>query len=329
VAADAEMLEIDAMEDALSPVDEGTEQVRELISSIELCHHKAERWIHNIIESIGAGGSDKGLGTRSPGPLHEAEEIWAAASRVLSNWCMGRGPDPADGAIGDLPAAALTERLGARSPLKVWQVERVISKIDSLMYFPPPTSDPSAGFTWLLLYDDDGEPAYRKECPDPYADHEEFWRATAKTIIRDTHEGRDAPLSLALAVDMLWPCHWDFTANLEIVIAAIGGDLETGRPFAACGRNIGRLPGRDRYESLCRSLRAFVLGSTLEVDTDPEVVASLGPPTLEKRWLAASLEKTIRLQLDPHDALRDLFLLPGPSWIHDGEATGGKGGAET
>ena len=43
----------------------------------------------------------------------------------------------------------------------------------------------------------------------------------------------------------------------------------------------------------------------------------LGTPTPEKQWLAASLDKTIRLQLDPPAALQKLFDLPGPDWIHD------------
>jgi hypothetical protein len=87
LTTDAEMLSIDAMEDALAPLDAGVEAVRELISSLELCHHKAGRWVHNILEAIGAGGSTKGLGTRDPGPLHDAEQVWSAACGALSAWC--------------------------------------------------------------------------------------------------------------------------------------------------------------------------------------------------------------------------------------------------
>jgi hypothetical protein len=303
------------------------DEVRELISSLELCHHKAERWVHNIVEAIGTGTTDKGLGTRPPGPLHEAEEVWAKACEVLSDWCADRRPKSAEGVIGTVRASGLTARLGARSPLKEWQVQRVIEKIDSLVHFPPPTTDPSADFTWLLLGDDATGLTYRDECPARYADHGDFWRATARTIIRDTHDGRDAPLSLALAIDMLWPCHWDFVANLDVVLGAIGGDLEPDRPFAACGRNIGLLPGRDRFKSVCRALQAFCAGSAPEADADPEVLAALGPPTPTKRWLAASLDKTIRLQLDPHEELSVVFFLPGPSWIHNGQPVDGRDGA--
>ena len=71
---DSEIMAIDRMEDHIAPIDPKVAQIRELISSLELCHHKAERWVGNIIKAIGAGETSKGLGTRSPGQRHPAEE---------------------------------------------------------------------------------------------------------------------------------------------------------------------------------------------------------------------------------------------------------------
>ena len=64
VDADEEMREIDRLEDELSPLPEPIPRIRKLISTLELCHHKAERWVTNIIEAIGEGDTSKGLGTR-------------------------------------------------------------------------------------------------------------------------------------------------------------------------------------------------------------------------------------------------------------------------
>ena len=50
-------------------------------------------------------------------------------------------------------------------------------------------------------------------------------------------------------------------------------------------------------------------------DKLPMLLGVLGDPTPEKKWLAASLAKTIRLQLDPPDELRVLSALSGPNWI--------------
>jgi hypothetical protein len=61
---DSEILAIDKMEDHIAPIAANVSKIRELISSLELCHHKAERWISNIIEAIGTGETRKGLGTQ-------------------------------------------------------------------------------------------------------------------------------------------------------------------------------------------------------------------------------------------------------------------------
>jgi hypothetical protein len=319
VSADGEILRIDAMEDDLVPLADGVAAVRELISTLELCHHKAGRWVDNILEGIGAGGSSKGLGTREPGRLHDAERVWQAACDALSAWCAGCPAQSLDGDVGTAAASRLAARLGDRTPLKEWQVQRVVEKIRSLIHWPPTTDDPSADFTWLLFSDTETELTYRGDCPVRFAEHEEFWRTTARTIIRDTQDGHEAPISLALAIDMLWPCHWDFVGSLETVLGAIGGDLEPDRPFAACARNIGLLPDRERYELVSRTLRVFCGESEPNSDADPDVLAVVGAPTPEKTWLAASLDKTIRLQLDPPDELRKVVAFPGPSWIHDPE----------
>jgi hypothetical protein len=48
---------------------------------------------------------------------------------------------------------------------------------------------------------------------------------------------------------------------------------------------------------------------------DKDLLALLGKPTEAKKWLAASLGKTIRLQLSPPAELRAMCALAGPDWI--------------
>ncbi len=310
---DSEILQIDAMEDELAPLSPGIEAARELISSIELCHHKARRWVGNAIEAIGAGQTAKGLGTRDPGHLHDAEKVWEAVCDCLSSWCAGQPAESFEETAGPVSVADL----GPRTPLKEWQVQRVIEKIRSLIHWPPSTDDPSAGYTWIIFSDGTNGSTYRSECPKRFAEHEEFWQATVRTVIRDTHNGNDAPISLGLAIDMLWPCHWAFVSNLHVVLGAIGGGLDPDRPFAACGRNIRLLPDRKYSELISRTLQKFCGAPVPISDADPAVLELLGTKTPEKQWLAASLEKTIRLQLDPPVALLALYDFPGPAWIND------------
>jgi hypothetical protein len=313
--ADSEITAIDEREDHIAPIGANVSKVRELISSLELCHHKADRWVYNIIEAIGAGETTKGLGTRSPGQQHPSETVWQNACAALSAWCAGCPSTVVDLPIGTIPASRLLAGLGERSPLKEWQVQRVIEKIRSVIYWSRSCDDPAAQYVWILLSAGEYESAYLDQCPEHYAEHEGFWRTTTRTIIHDTENGNEADLSLALAIDMLWPCHWRFVENLQIVIDAIGGNLNPEGPFAACGRNITLLPNRCRMEIISDTLRVFYGDPESGREVDRDLLALLGNPTEAKKWLAASLDKTIRLQLSPPAELHAKSALAGPAWI--------------
>jgi len=191
----------------------------------------------------------------------------------------------------------------------------VIEKIRSAIDWPRSVDDPTTQYVWLLLGGGEYELAYRNECPEHYEEHEELWLRTVRTIIHDSENGAEADLSLGLAIDMLMPCHWSFVDNLRIVLDAIGGRLNPEQPFAACGRNIGLVPLRDRMEVVCSALNAFCEAGEPSRTPQRDLLEVLGQNTPERRWLAASLDKTIRLQLDPPAELRAISALTGPDWI--------------
>jgi hypothetical protein len=303
------------MEDGVSPIPENISKIRELISTLELCHHKAERWVANIIEAIGTGHTTKGLGTRSSGRQHPAEAVWQGACRALAAWVAGCPAASVDVTIGPIPASRILASLGERSALKEWQVQRVIEKIRSAINWPQSDADPAAQYVWLLLGGDEYDANYRSRCPERYKEHEAFWLKTVQTIIHDAENGDRAELSLAVAIDMLMPCHWRFPTNLQIVLDAIGGRPEPDERFAACGRNISLLPIRERMEAVCHSLKVFCGTAKSNDKTDRALLTLMGKPTEVKRWLAASLDKTIRLQLDPPAELRAMSALAGPDWL--------------
>jgi hypothetical protein len=234
VEADPEILDIDRLEDDIAPIARDVQTIRELISSLELCHHKADRWVYNIVEAIGGGETKKGLGTRLPDRVHSVEKIWQNACASLSAWCAGCPSTSVDLSIDRVPASQMLTCLGERSALKEWQVQRVIEKTRSLIRWPQSMDDPGAQYVWILLSGGEYEAAYRSGCPEYYKEHEDFWLETVRTILHDTENGNEAELSLGLAIDMLWPCHWNFVQNLQIVLEAIGGKLSARNPFAAC-----------------------------------------------------------------------------------------------
>ena len=130
--ADTEILAIDRIEDGLSPLPPGAVRARELISALEMCHHKSERWVQNIIQAIGSGHTTKGIGTRSPGRPHPAEQVWQNACAALSAWCAG-SPAKSIDLPGDMARSPrLLALLGPRTPLKEWQVHRVTDQDSQL-----------------------------------------------------------------------------------------------------------------------------------------------------------------------------------------------------
>jgi hypothetical protein len=191
----------------------------------------------------------------------------------------------------------------------------VIEKIRSAIHWPQCADDPAAQYRWLLLNPGEYECAYLSQCPEGYEEHKDFWSTTVRTIIRDTEDGEKANLSLGLAIDMLWPCHWGFVSNLRIVLGAIGGNLHPDEPFAACGRNISLVPIRRRMMAVSKTLKVFRGALESNQNVDGDLLALLGRPTDEKKWLASSLDKTISLQLDPPAGLRAISALTGPDWI--------------
>ncbi len=258
LTTDPEIEAINEMENALGEMPEGVRRVRALVSTFELCHHDAAHRIDNILDAIDVLDTDRGFGTRPGDREHPAERAWREA------------------------IAHVEGRAANADPLRRWQLERIAGKIRSVL-------DPTQPYVWLLLRDDG---SYQDTCPDAYLPDEQHWLATVETMLHDPEE-----LSLALAIDMLWPCHWRFDEGLWILLDAVDGELCPETPFAACGRNIEMTPLRDRVEQTCTRLR------------------EVGEPGSAQRWLAASFARTLQLQLSPPEDARQLSALRTPDWL--------------
>ncbi len=263
-------------------------RIRNLIGGFEACHHKAQRRLELIVDAIGAGDTDKRPGRRSSPGMHPAEQSWQAACDILRAWQADEAHRVATLCVGPVSAKDLLEVLGGKTRLKVWQVQRVIERIDSFLHR-------DHRYDMLVCDEGDyGEPGGRplaKRCES----EADLLAQTRTTVIHDTDDGQPREMSLALAIDMLMPCHWDFPNNLLLVAQAIGGELHCRRPFAACGRNIRLSPLRPRAQEVITALDVFSGKSAGHGDA--EVLRRLGDCTPERKWLAASLAKTLRLQL--------------------------------
>ncbi|MBN2138845.1 MAG: hypothetical protein JW720_13640 [Sedimentisphaerales bacterium] len=143
---------------------------------------------------------------------------------------------------------------------------------------------------------DYGEPAQRP-AGEHYKRDSQFLQETIETVIHYTNAGKPDEISLALAIDLLMPCHWDFPGSLATILKAVGGETHPRRPFAYCGVNVELSPLCGRLKTISNTLRKFWDSSYASSDTDPRLLSILADASPAKKWLAASLDKTIRLHL--------------------------------
>ena len=286
VQADAEMLDIDRMEDAIAPLDEQSVRIRELITRFESCYHEAGRQAELIVRAIGFQNCPEESQERPPERKKELENC----RFILSRWCENPSVRGMNLDVGGIPADELFNAIGKAGPLKIWQVQRIVDKVTSAL-------DPSRPYHNIALdLGDYGEPG-ASPAGEYYKDNANFLGRTKATIIQDTVDGRKAKISLAMAIDLLMPCHWDFVGAIVILLKAIGGELSPRRPYACCARNLRLSPLYDRLEIISNTLGIFWKGEKPSENIDSDILASLGKATAVKRWLAASMDKTLRLQL--------------------------------
>jgi hypothetical protein len=285
--ADNEITAIDKMVEAIEPLDEQTTKIRGLITGFEACYHEADIEAERIVKAIGCGQCPEESNERPPQRKKELEDCY----RILSGWCEDTAVKVNDLEFGGISAEKLLSYIGEASPLKVWQVERIVDKVTEAL-------DRSRPYHMMVLdMGDYGEPG-AKPVGDHYKDEAEFLEQTKETMIHDTVDGREARMSLAMAIDMLMPCNWDFVGSIFTLLKAIGGELHPERPYVCHQRNLKLSPLCDRLVTISNTLGVFWKEEKTNDTVDRDILASLGEATKVKSWLAASLDKTIRLQLE-------------------------------
>ena len=267
-------------------MDDQTAAIRQLITRFELCYREADKEAERIVNAISTGVVPVESNERAPERRRELENC----HRILSQWCQNKSVEDMNIDVGGVSAEGIVSFIGEPSPLKMWQVQRIVERVGEAL-------DPNRPYHRMALdVGDHGEPG-AGAAGRHYGDNADFLEQTRKTVMRDTVDGRKSKVSLAMAVDLLMPCHWDFVGALVAILKAIGGNLHPERPFACCARNVKLSPLCDRVKIISNTLGAFWRDEDRAEDIDRDLLTALGTPTPTKRWLAASLDKTIRLHL--------------------------------
>ena len=110
---------------------------------------------------------------------------------------------------------------------------------------------------------------------------------------------------------------------LVVFVAELGDKTQLAvLSLAASGSSRWVVFGGSALALVASSAIAVLLGEGVSRVAMGDRVATIfaqrwlsGEPTEAKRWLAASLDKTIKLQMDPAAEMRALSALAGPDWI--------------
>ncbi len=270
---DAEVLTIDGMETALTPLSDDDVALRKAVSRVECCNWETYQQVLQIIEAISC--ENPALLPATVGCSHKGsvrEDMCSGICSLLQAWEDGTLDITALTQVEALLAKRMVEFLGEPDELKIWQVRQLRKKL----------AEPHA---WQNLYVTDRQ------------NLEPFHETTLATVIHDKDDGREAELSLAHAIDHLEICNWNFANNLNVIMKAIGGNLYPFRVYAAHNRNIKLNPDLEPLKVTANTLLAYAEVYMPRTATDEAVTMTLGVKTEVKKWLAASLGKTIQLQI--------------------------------
>ena len=281
---DKEILAIDTMQDSITPLDDNTVHIRGLIARFESCYHEADKEAEMIIQAIGSGALPVEPKERPPQRKRQLKN----SHDILSAWLHGTSAKCKALDVGGIPADRLVSYLREPTALKIWQVQRVIDKLKLAL-------DPSCCYHNMALdIDGYGHPIELK-VEVHYKDHLDFLEQTTAAMINYVLDGEKSQMSLAMAIDLFRPCNWNYVGNLVIILKAIAGNLHPDKPFAPCSLNARLTPLRNRLRIISNTLKAFCEATGKDKEVDGDILALLGAKTDVKQWLAASLDKTIRL----------------------------------
>jgi len=297
---DQEVIDVDRMEDELAEEERGRAlPIRRLITRFETCHWNSDRWLERIVLAIAEEQVPPTSGR--PPTEHPLAQMLACLRTTLVHWVTRSTALPAQCTILDRSSAALVKSLGAWTPYKAWVVQRVIEGLERHMCSAGLLERPEGALTKFFP---GGLTLEGPEADSYFADSLDLLaRARSQRLqVRPEVDGQVQEHSLAFVIGFLNPCnkfYFQFLLALLKVLDAPDEDRVLPSPF--CG-NISQ----GRHRRYYRAINAFrqYLGKPPEgsLPGDEAILAQLGEPTAVKRWLVASLEKTLREQVLPFPA---------------------------
>ena len=292
---DQEMIDIDRMEDELTEEEQQRAlPIRRLIARFETCHWNSDRWLERILRAI----ADERVPPTSGRPRteHPLAQMLACWRELLTHW-VARSTDPVPQCtLLDRPSTDIAGSLGAWTPFKAWVVQRVIEGLEHHMcsagLLDLPESSLTKFFPGGLTLDSPEADQYFPLSLDLLAK-----ARSQKLKVKRELDDQVQEHSLAFLCGFLSPCNTHYFEFLFALFEALDApDEDRILPSPLCG---GMSHSRQRrYYQVINALRQY-LGRPPEgaLPEDEVVPVRFGDLTAVKRWLAASLEKTLREQM--------------------------------
>ena len=129
LVTDAAVIAIDAMEERIAPLDEQASAIRGRIGRFEACYHEADKEAELIVRAIASGQAPAESGER---PAQRKTELENCRD-ILSAWCDDASEKVAQKSVGKASAEDVATFIGKRTPLKVWQVRRIVERVEQAL----------------------------------------------------------------------------------------------------------------------------------------------------------------------------------------------------
>jgi hypothetical protein len=294
---DAQVIAVDRMEDELTAEERRRAQpIRRLISRFEVCHWNSDRWLERVVQAIAEERVPPTSGR--PRAQHPLALMLRCTRELLAHWVTRSTAEVPRCTLLDRSSVEVYDLLGVWTPFKAWVVQRILDGLEHHMcaagLLELPEGSRTRFYPGELTLDSSEADAFFAESLDMLAE-----ARSRRLAVRREIDGQVEEHSLALVVGYLNPCnrfYFEFLFALFEYLNAPDEDRILPSPF--CG-NIS--PARHvRYFEVVNALRRYLAAPPeSSLPADERVLAQLGDSSAVKRWLAASLDVTLRAQMPP------------------------------
>jgi hypothetical protein len=293
--SDAEIARIDALEKRLRTEEHNQAlKIRRLITSFEACHHNSLRWAERIAQAIAEGVIPPTSGRKRS--AHPVSIAHLNLREFLINIADDDMEEHHHGEIPGIDTKSVVESFRNLPQRKRWLITLILDNLEKHLYdaglIPAMRTEDNRMFAGANLDVEKEEEASVYFLG--YAVYYRYYKDMVIRMVDDMHPSeKERWVPLLLAVQFANPCSVNYFQFVSVLLDMLGGKEDLEFPFPFCGHY-----SKSQYLAIRKTIRAYQSFLARDGDTgDAGLFGRLDDEDLSRRWLAASFEKTLRLQL--------------------------------